>query len=328
MNNTLTKKKKGLFKGYSKMERQGWPFAFAILFLPVIQIAVFYFYVTGSSFFLGFQDAQTGNFSFENFRLVLNSFKNNADFFDASAQVTTMLGKSVFIWVVGLAFMPLGWISTCLLTRYMPGSNFFRAMYTIPGIVGTVVFSTLMKEFYYPDGLITKILLDFGADLPLNAINDGLLGSKDTAFWTLLIQTQLFGLSGGNMIYAGAIMRVPNELYESASLDGCGLLREVFQITIPCIWSTVSTMMIFSFCGFFTSDLSFYVYSNGTGNFGLQSMGYYLYKMRVNIAQDGTRSLINYTYFSAFGMCITFITIPMVLFGRWLMGKINENVDY
>lgn len=38
---------------------------------------------------------------------------------------------------------------------------------------------------------------------------------------------------------------VPESLYESASLDGAGRMRQFFQITIPLIWTNIRTTLTF-----------------------------------------------------------------------------------
>ncbi|MBQ7368790.1 MAG: hypothetical protein IJW60_03685, partial [Clostridia bacterium] len=69
-----------------------------------------------------------------------------------------------------------------------------------------------------------------------------------------------------------------------------------------------------------------YTYSNGTGAFGLNSMGYYLYTFSVNVASGGAKDI--YYYASAFGFVITVITVPLVLFGRRVLAWLNDSVEY
>ena len=322
--NPIKKLSERLLKGYSKMERKDFPFVIAFLAIPVIQIILFYFYVNFSAILMAFQDSATGAFSLENMREVLVAFVENSDRW--GEPVTEMLGKSVLIWVSGTLLSPVGWFVCYILTKHIPCSGFFRAMYSIPGLVGTVVFTTIVKDFFSYDGLVTELLVGAGAKFPIQVIRNGLLGSKQTAFWSVFILNRIMGLAGGGMILAGAYMRIPNELFESAELDGCGFFRETFSIAVPCVWTTLSTMLVFDLCSFFTADMSMYTYSNGTGAFGLNSMGYYLYTFSVNVASGGAKDI--YYYASAFGFVITVITVPLVLFGRRVLAWLNDSVEY
>ena len=213
-----------------------------------------------------------------------------------------------------------------MLTKHMVGSKFIRLVFYIPGLVGSVVFTSIMKNMYAYDGMITQMLQKIGIDLPPLARRFGLLGAEETAFPTLMVQMVLFGIAGGDMIIAGAYMRVPEELFESARLDGAGFFREMFSIAIPCIWPTISTITTFALCSLLTADYSMYLYSNGTGSNGMQSVGFYLYYMQVGLAEGNAENW--YGYLSAFGLCITIVTIPIVLLGKKLLSKVNDTVGF
>jgi ABC-type sugar transport system permease subunit len=206
-------------------------------------------------------------------------------------------------------------------------SKAFRLIYHLPGIVGGVIMCIVMKEMYAPDGVVTNLVQKFGIKLPALAQHNGLLGSKETAFPTLMIYHFIFGIGGGGMIMAGAFMKIPEEIFESARIEGCGFFRETFQIALPCVWPTFSTLLIFSLCSIFTADYGAYLYSDGTGKNGLVSVGYYLYRYQVSIsiAPDATYL---YGYISAFGMLITLATLPIVLISRKLLSKFQDNVEF
>lgn len=199
-------------------------------------------------------------------------------------------------------------------------------MYYIPSIVGAVVFSSVMKSMYAYNGPLMAIFDKLGIDLPTLARRNGLLGADETAYTTLLIQSFVFGIAGGHMIMASAYKKIPEEIFESAALDGCGFFRETFQIAIPCVWPTITTLITFALCSFFTCDMSFYLYSNGSGANGIVSVGFYLYKMQATIAETNATYL--YGMASAFGILVTCATIPIVLLGRWGLSKLNDSVAF
>lgn len=321
MQNEKTQKNKKL-SAFSAEDKRKFPFVYLMLLFPVAQMLVFWFYVNLSGIAMAFQDAN-GNWSLDSFRRVINGFVSGSD--TNGFNLLSMLGKSVFIWVQGnVISWIVGLVITYILAKHMIGSKFFRVVYMIPGLLGSVLTVAIFKNLYDYNGIITQIVKRMGIDLPPVVLRNGLLASEKTAFITIQLQGFIWGLSGGNLIITGAYMRIPDEIFESATLEGCGFFRECFQIAIPCVWSTLSTMMIFSLCGIFTADSSFYLYSSGTGGRGLNSIGFYLYYMTVDIARGST----DYGYPSAFGLFITFITIPMVILGSWLLGKIQEDVEF
>lgn len=313
---------------YSAADKRKIPFVCLLLILPLTNVAIFFFYQNFETIMLAFQDAN-GNYTLNTLKNVFEAFKEHGNIIIKMDPIAA-LKNSVIIWVTGNVFCNI----VCLLTTYMMtkhtvGSKVFRVIYTIPGLVGAVIFSTIMKEVYAQGGMVIELLTNMGFNIPEKAIRDGLLSAKETAFTTLITQYIVLTIAGGGLIMAGAYERIPAEVFESAKIDGAGFFRETFQFAIPCAWPTISTMMIFSLCSIFTSDYGFYLYTNGNTtmaeNVGLTSIGYYLYTMRVAMSQQQRPDL--YVYSSAFGMVLTFMTIPVVIVGRWLLNKV-ETVEF
>lgn len=327
MKNTEATVKERKVGRYSVRERKKFPFIYCLIALPVIQIMIFFFYSNFSAIMLAFQNKQ-GEWSFESIISVFDAFVQRKD--SMGFDPIDLIGRSLTIWIIQhlLGFV-VSMLTSYILTKHMIGSKFFRVVYYVPAIVGAVVLSTVMKEMYAYDGIILKIMKSFDVSIEPMVLRNGLLSHKDTAFSTLMIQTFIISIAGGSMIMAGAYMRIPEEIFESAKLEGCGFFRETFQIAVPCAWPTLSTMFIFSLCSIFTADIGMYLYSDGTGKFGMTSVGYYLYRYNVAISNPSSGSNAHlYGYISAFGLVITFITIPIVLLGRKLLEKIQDNVEF
>jgi ABC-type sugar transport system permease subunit len=322
-----SKKLKVSFKKqhYSVMEKKDFPFVILLLAFPIAQILLCWVYVNIQSIFLAFTDG-AGNISTASIERVINALVQRRD--HNGFDIIALLGKSTFIWCLGtFTGYTICMFTTYMLAKHTPGDKIFRIIYMVPGLVGGVVMSTIWKEFFAGGGAMVTMLQKMGADLPRQVIKNGLLGHESTAFATIMIKDTLFGLAGGGMILTGAFMRIPQDVFESAELDGCGFFRETFQIAIPCAWPTISTMFVFGMTGMFTADAGFYLYSDGTGKFGMQSIGYYMYSLRVTISEVKDATYL-YGYVSAFGMFLTVITLPLVLFSRWLLGKMQEDVGF
>lgn len=310
---------------YSATEKKKFPFVYLMLLLPVAHIIVMYFWVNISSITLSFTAYATGKFTLGNFKGVFNALSSGLDSVGLNPWLS--IKNSLFIWFIGSICVPIVcWLTTYMLTKHTLGPRFFRVIYSIPGLVGGVVFSSVMKSIYSYNGLLVSLFNSLGINLPTEVYEQGLLGNETTAFATIMIQSAIMGISGGGMVLAGAFMRIPEEVFESAKIEGCGLFRETFQLAIPCTWPTISTLMVFSLCGILTSDLNFYMYSNGSGNYGMTSVGFYLYKYQVFFSEGGAQHA--YGYLSAFGVCITLVTIPFVLFGKWILNRFWQDVEF
>lgn len=313
-------------KRYSAMDKTHFPFVYIILILPVSQFIIFWLYVNFSTLANSFVDV-SGKLSFESIIRVAKGF-TSTDLDRWGFRPLEMLGKSILIWGnLHILCTVIGIFTAYMLTRHMVLSKTMRIIYMIPSLVGGVVFSSIMKQLFAYDGAVIQLFNSLGIKVSPLIKRNGFLGDDNSAFLTLYIQMFVLSITGGNMIIAGAYMKIPQEIFESAEIEGCGFFREGFQIAIPCIWPTISTMMVFSLCSFFTADYSFYLYSDGTGRNGLVSMGYYLYQFQVKVSEVvDSQYLVGYT--SALGMFLTFITIPVVILGQKLLKKIGSSVDF
>lgn len=309
---------------YSKFEKKHFRFCYLMVLFPVVQFAIFWAYVNFSSLIMAFQD-KSGNFTLDNFKTVWQAFKYQ-DMFGISLK--DALVHSITLWCINL-FMcwPISIITTYVLFRRIPGHYAFRLCYIIPGLMGPIIWTTLVRYMVGYDGLIVSLCTKWGIELPKLVYRNGFLGAAETAFPTLCVLAFVFGIVGNNAVLTGAFARIPDELYEAAELDGAGFWRTCFTIAIPCVSSTLQTLLTFTFCGIFTADYSVYLYSGGTGQPNMETIGFQLFNLTYQIAQNGVTGAYSYGYPSALGFSLTMITLPVVLTSRHLIQKYFPAVE-
>ena len=74
----IAKIKNKILSNYSIMERRKFLFVYLLIAFPVIQMAIFWFYVNISGIALAFQDAE-GNWSLDSFKHVIQGFTSKSD---------------------------------------------------------------------------------------------------------------------------------------------------------------------------------------------------------------------------------------------------------
>lgn len=316
----MTKHKKS---AYSKFEKREFPFIYLVIAFPVLQFAVFWFYVNLDSFSLAFKDP-VGDFTLDNFQQVWHGL-THADEYGTS--LLTMMGRSFALWFIsnGIVF-PIALCTTYVLFRKVFGHYVFRIIYMLPSLIGGVVWVATMKQVLGNSGALIYILKSFGCHLSDAVINDGLLYDSATAFPTLCVMMFLFGIAGGNAVITGAYSRIPQELFEVGKLDGLGFWREFFSVCLPCVWPTVSTLLIFSLCNMFTGEGNVFLYTNGEGGYGMDTMGFYIQYLVYRLSLTSSDKL-PYGYPAAIGMFLTAVTLPIVLIGRNILEKLVEAVE-
>ena len=219
-------------KNYTRLERRDFRFAYLIVLFPVVQFLIFWFYVNVSSIGFAFQN-NLGEFTLQNFKTVYNAF---IDKDMLGINLGKSLGRSFLLWIIGEGIIfPITLITTYVLTKKIMGHYIFRVIYYVPGLMGAIIWTLLIKEMVGYSGPITKLLMSLNVELPGGVRKNGLLRHEDTAFVTLIMVRSVMGIVGNNAVLTGAYTRVPDELFESAELDGAGFFTQMFRI--PLIFS-------------------------------------------------------------------------------------------
>ncbi len=314
---------KGRKSLYSKYEKRDFLFIYLLIAAPVLQFAIFWFYVNLSSFSLAFK-SPTGQFTWDNFKQVWYGMTNPDQY---GTSIITMIERSFTLWFISnVVVFPISLCTTYVLFRKVIGHYVFRIIYILPSLIGGVVWIATMKQLLGNYGAIVYIMKHCDFNLSQAVINDGLLYDVKTAFPTLCISTFVFGIAGGNAVVTGAYSRIPEELFEVGKLDGVGFWKEFFTICLPCIWPTVSTLVTFSLCGMFVGEGNVFLYTNGEGGYGMDTMGFYIQYLVYRLSVTSSEKM-PYGYPAAIGMVITAISLPIVLIGRTILEKLVEAVE-
>ena len=308
---------------YSKFEKRDFPFIYLLIALPVLQFAVFWIYVNISSIMLTFQNPD-GEFTFANIKAVFRAF-NSIDRY--GLDLSRSLKNSVKIWTLGFfVTFPLSVITTYVLQRRIIGHYVWRICYIIPGLLGSVIWINLVKYMFAYDGIVVELLIKMGVELPEKVLLGGLLNAEETAMSSVILLNFIMGLAGNNVVLTGAFSRIPDELYESADLDGAGFWTVFFKIAVPCIGSTISTLLVFSLCSFMTADYNVFLFTKGNGNNETATVGYLLYKITLNISQNAAGKPY-YGYPAALGVALTLVSALVVLIGKRIIERKFEGTE-
>ncbi|MBR2384247.1 MAG: sugar ABC transporter permease [Clostridia bacterium] len=311
-------------KKYSGFEKRKFPFVYLFILFPVLQFLVFWVYVNFSSIAIAFLKDGTHELTFANMRLVIESL-TKATSNSHGVRVLEAIKHSLFLW--GLDFVilfPIGVTTTYILYRRIWGHYVFRVCYIIPSLMGAVMWVQLLSYMSSYDGIITVIARKCGVSI---GEKEGLLANAKTAFPTIVGIKIVMGLVGNNAVLTGAFSRVPDEIYESADLDGAGFWRTFIQIAVPCVWSTIATLMTFSLCAFVTADYNVYLFTGGLADDSTATIGYLLYKITYEISNSSLGRKPYYGYPAALGVLLTVITVPIVLIGRKIIESIYTDVE-
>ncbi|BFV58557.1 sugar ABC transporter permease [Kitasatospora sp. CMC57] len=136
-----------------------------------------------------------------------------------------------------------------LLNELRHARSYLRILVYLPVMMPPVASVLLFKYFYDPEfGLFNAVLR--ALHLPTSAW----LNSPDTAMVSVVIASTWMNMGGATLIYLAALQGIPGELYEAAELDGAGLWRRLWHVTVPqtrlilsllLLLQVVATMQVF-----------------------------------------------------------------------------------
>jgi raffinose/stachyose/melibiose transport system permease protein len=185
--------------------------------------------------FIGFPLIQTAYYSFWDWNgLTVATWAGISNYAAIVTDPTLIASFShAAILIVFYAVIPvlLALVLTVVMGRAhrMPGASFFRALLFLPQVVPTVVVATIWVSIYSPGGLLNQVIGVFGANDPKTAW----LGQVSTALPAVCMIGTWLGVGLCIVLFVSGVSSIPRELYESARLDGAGVVREFFSVTLP-----------------------------------------------------------------------------------------------
>ncbi|EOS58475.1 MULTISPECIES: carbohydrate ABC transporter permease [Paenibacillus] len=202
-----------------------------------------------------------------------------------------------------VAFWPVDF-NTKAYAFAIKGGEFFQALWVSVQrvLLGTLVNLVLMVLTAYPlskskekvagrglyMGFFVITMLFNGGLIPnyLIVVKAGLIDS----IWSLILPGALPVFS--MIILMNFIRGLPEEIEESATIDGAGPLQILIRILMPVLKPALATVGLFSIVGHWNSWFDGIIYMNDTANYPLQS---YLQTLLLNFEQIMQRSNNDYT---------------------------------
>jgi N-acetylglucosamine transport system permease protein len=156
--------------------------------------------------------------------------------------IRAMQNTILLIVVVTMVTFAFALVFSGILTREkIKGQNFFRVVFYIPNILSIVVIAAIFSAIYDPANGILNSLISM-----VTGKTVAILWKGEKLVMLSLIIAMVWQAIGYYMVmYMASMASVPKSLYESASLDGAGRIKQFFQITIPLIWTNIRTTLTF-----------------------------------------------------------------------------------
>ena len=294
----------------------------AYMALPVLQFCVFYIYVNFNSFVLAFQKYSIPEDGSMGFLISFAGFSNFASAWKTFLTSGGMIINSLRLFACNiLIVIPLALLFSFYLYKGYKFSGIFKTVLFMPKVISDLVLSVIFK-YIANDGYMGVVQMLTGT-MP----QYGLMDNPATEVATILFYNVWVGFGVNVLLYQGAMSAINESLVEAAKLDGANAVQEFFKLTIPMIFSTISTFIVLAIAAVFTNQMNLLALK-GVSAGELSTIGYYLYiQAQESDVITSKLGVLDYPTLSAFGLIISLIVGPITLIARALMNKYGPSVD-
>lgn len=166
----------------------------------------------------------------------------------------------IYTLVTVPAQMIIGLLIALLINSLIHGQIPFRVAYYLPVITSWVIASLVFKYVFNTEGLLNYFLCNV---VHITSDNIHWLDTRWGGMTVAMLLGTWKGIGWNMVVFLAALQTVPQELYESAALDGANSWHKFFDITIPSIRGTILFALVMLTIGGFNVYTSIKLITDG-----------------------------------------------------------------
>lgn len=284
------------------------PYVFVLPF--IVSFLVLTLYPTIKAFIMSFQNILPGQVSFIGWNNYVRALNSPA--FYKALQNTSIY---MILTVVILVAIPMIF-AVMLNSNFVRLRNFFRSGLFIPSLTSIVVAGIIFRLIFADSdtAIANQVIGFFGLD-PLDWRTTG----WSAMFLMVLLATWRW--LGVNILYfLAGIQNIPDELYESADIDGANVFQKFYNITFPLLKPIIIFVTTISIIGGFRVFEESFIFweTNSPGNIGLTLVAF-LYQQGIQQNDMG--------YGSAIGVIVLMIVFIVSFINLIVTGAFKRSED-
>lgn len=303
-------------KKFTRKDRRKYVFVVSCLIIPMGLWAFFFFSSNVLSVIMAFQEiSYDGTRTFnglENFKLFIQTMSADGDYLHF-AIINTFLNYIIPLCIC----MPLYILFAYYIFKKTKGSRVVQAISMVPSLIPGMVMSLVFKRFV-ETALPSIAQTLFGIESFPRFFSD-----PDYTYGTTLFYMIWLSFATSLIVYPNAMNAIPQEIFESAALDGVdNIYRELRHIILPLIYPTIQTFLITGFAGFMMNSgslITFWLYEAPPE---VYNMGYYFYIKTFRVTNE-----MGYPMLAAGGLLMTLIIAPLTFLLKYCLEKFGPSVE-
>lgn len=249
-----------------KRKREPWLFL-----LPVLVVLLLLF---------GYPLINSIVMAFQNYKLTapndiyFNGFENFKKLFGDPDGLMILKNSIIYVVISVVGQFLLGLTLALALKKQFKGRGLYQSIVFLPwAFSGFVVGLIFRWSFNGEYGVVNNLLMKLG----IIDNNIAWLGTPGYSLAVVIIAMIWMGIPFFAIMILAALQSIPADVYEAADVDGCGTVRQFFQITLPYIKPTLITTVLLRTIWIFNSlDLVVIITDGGPAN-SSQTLPAYMY---------------------------------------------------
>lgn len=236
---------------------------------------------------------------------------NYVKLFTKDLDFTTALSNTlIYTLFVVVVQTTIGLFVATMIYKKTLVNNLYRVLFYLPVIFSTVTIGFIWSFIYDPNIGALNHFLDI---LGLANWQHIWLSEKGVAIISIAVVHVWWGIGQGMVLFLAGLQHVPEELHESASIDGCNKWQQFWKVTLPTLMPTVLIVLVLTTIGSFKTFELVYVMTGGGADGSSTVLALEMYKQGFQYSNVGYSSGISVVLLLLVGV-IAFVQVRM--FGK------------
>jgi raffinose/stachyose/melibiose transport system permease protein len=229
---------------------------------------------------------------------------------------------NTFVYAGGklIITLPLSLVLAVLLNRGLRGRHFLRAVYFMPTVISSAVIAVVFFNIFNSyNGILNQYLVKW------NIVDRSVdwLGADLAMLTTILVA--VWGAVGNYMLlFIAGLQNIPEDVYESAALDGANKPQQFWYITLPMLGPVLQMVIMLAIINALKGYESIMVFTEGGPIGKTEVMFLYVYKLFFPVAGQGNLVEQQMGYGSAAGFVTALIVGTITLIYQLASKRLNR----
>jgi N-acetylglucosamine transport system permease protein len=196
-------------------------------------------------------------------KITFNGVNNFIKLFNDEKFWNALSHNGVALLVLPIIIISIALFFAFIFTQGIKFAQFFQITYFFPQVLSVVIVGVLWGFIYHPTiGLLNSFIGMFGIDAMESF---PWLGDRSTVFGSVLAVVVWQSVGFYMVLFIAGMKTIPMDYYEAARVDGASPWAMFWNITVPLLWDTIRTAIVFLAIGAMDLFAIVTVMTNGTG---------------------------------------------------------------